>query len=88
MDRPTLTANDAVRQAGMTASSYLASAIESINGQFGAGYAASNPALVAALIHASTLDFNNCAMHCVLGEIADAVSELAHRIGELADKAD
>jgi hypothetical protein len=87
MNRPNLTANAAVRQAGMTVSGYLASAIESIDGQFGAGYATSNPALVAAFIHAATLDFNNCAMHSVLGEIADAISELAHRIGEPADTA-
>lgn len=48
-----------MRQAAHTASFYMAEAVDAIDHSFGAGYAKSNPALVAAFMHVAGADYNN-----------------------------
>jgi hypothetical protein len=47
-----------MNQAGPTAAVYLRSAVDSIDREFGEGYARENPELVAAMVAAATADFS------------------------------
>ena len=71
MERPTISNNDALRQASATADVYLQAAIESVDRHLGADHR--DPALLAALIAAQVSDFNNCSTMAALYELADAV---------------
>lgn len=56
-----MTPETAMKQAGYTANEYLMAAIESIDKQFGPGYAKENPELVGAFIQACAMDFQTAA---------------------------
>jgi hypothetical protein len=71
-----ITPDNAMRQASMTASQYMIEAIESIDRNFGKGYAKAHPELVGAFINACAKDFHSTAMAMVLKEIAEALGEL------------
>jgi hypothetical protein len=60
-----------LRQASMTASTYLGEAIESIDGRLGAGYAKQHPELIAAFMQAAALDFGAAVIAGGLEEIAE-----------------
>lgn len=51
-------ADTLLRQASMTANTYLLEAIESIDNQLGKGYAAKNPGLIAAFMSTAAADFH------------------------------
>lgn len=51
------TPENLMKQAGMTVHVYLMDAVRSIDGQFGDGYAAAHPELVAAFIQACAIDY-------------------------------
>jgi hypothetical protein len=73
MERPTISADDAVSQAGTTIGQYLTQAISEIDQRFGEGYAQDNPALVAECVRSQTMDLNSVALTAVLYEIRDAL---------------
>lgn len=64
-----------MRQAPMTANSYLMEAIASIDKALGAGYAAAHPELIASFIQASALDFGASILARAIEAIADRQSE-------------
>ena len=76
MDRPTISNNHAVSQAGMTIGQYLHQAIREIDDTIGEGYAQRHPDLIAECIRSQTMDFNNVAIVAVLYEIRDALASL------------
>ncbi len=73
MERPTISDNDAVFQAGTTIGVYLTSAIAEIDRRLGEGYAQDHPALIAECVRSQTMDFNSVALTAVLYEIRDAL---------------
>jgi len=73
MERPTLSATNAVFQAGMTVETYLNQAVDMIDKRFGEDYAVRHPAFVAECIRAQTMDFNSVALVAALYEIRDAL---------------
>lgn len=66
---------DAMRQAGMTTAEYMRDAVESIDKQFGDGYAKANPVLVAAFIQAAAHDYHAMAVSVAGGKVSAAISE-------------
>ncbi len=52
-----------IDQASVTATSYMRQAVESIDEQFGAGYAKAHPELVAAFVQAASRDFLAAVLH-------------------------
>ncbi len=75
--RPLCDAGELLKQAGMTAATYLDSAIDNIDKAFGKGYAKQNPDLVAAYMRTCALDFATACMRDGIGELADAVDRVA-----------
>ena len=75
MQKPTMTEDSAIQQAGETIGIYLEQAIDEIDKRFGDGYAKKNPAFVSELVRCQTLDFNNASLVAGLYEIADALKE-------------
>lgn len=70
-----------LRQASMTAEDYMRSAKRSIDETFGDGYAAKNPALVAAFMQTAATDFATSSNGKVFG---DRLSDLARALETLA----
>ena len=64
-----------MRQAPMTAQTYLSEAVQCIDGQFGEGYAAENPQLVAAFMQVSGQDFNSASLAKEIGEAAEILRD-------------
>lgn len=83
-DRITASFDELLRQASMTAETYMSSAIREIDASFGAGYAKANPALVAAFMHTANSDFvaaSNAKVYgSALDRIADSLDGLAHAL--------
>jgi hypothetical protein len=70
-----------LEQAPTTAAVYLRAAKREIDSVFGEGYAAKNPALVAAFIQAAASDMNTATNSKVMGaallQVSSALSEVA-----------
>jgi hypothetical protein len=66
-----------MRQAPMTAQTYLTEAIQIIDDKFGEGYAKSHPAIVGAFIQTCAADYAACFTADHLEEIANALNSLA-----------
>jgi hypothetical protein len=62
-----------MRQAPMTASVYMAACIAEIDERLGEGYARANPALLAAMVQASALDFHTACTCNGLARLTEAV---------------
>jgi hypothetical protein len=62
-----------MRQASMTADTYLREVVKSIDEQFGAGFAKANPAVVAAMLQACTGDFAACMVSNSLDRLGEAI---------------
>ena len=69
----TPTADELMRQAPDTAALYLREAVNAIDAQFGTGYAAANPRLVAAFMASCTADFRACIMSNALRAVAEGL---------------
>ncbi len=75
MDRITNDATTLLRQAPMTAKTYLIEAIKAIDQALGDGYAEKHPALVSAFIQTCAMDFATA----VLASVAQDIGELVRR---------
>ncbi len=74
MNRIEADSHTLMRQAPMTAETYLIDAIASIDERLGEGYAKANPSLVGAFITASSIDFGAAIIARALEAIADRSS--------------
>lgn len=74
MDRITANGETLMRQAPMTANVYMDAAVEAIDGKFGKGFAAKNPALLAAHMQVSALDFGASVIARAIEAVADATT--------------
>lgn len=77
--RPDISAENALRQAGMTVDQYMAQAIDIIDGRFGDGYARGHSELVGQLVQAQATDFNSTVISAALYEIADQLDQIASK---------
>lgn len=86
----TLDANGFLLQTGPTGEHYLATAVKAIDGRFGKGYAAKNPALVSTMLHILADDFQRSMAHAVFEDQASdfvrALELLADRVGLPAEE--
>jgi hypothetical protein len=57
----------------MTAEDHLSKAVSSIDQQFGAGYAAKHPELVAARVTAASIDFNHAMLKLSAQDLRDGI---------------
>ena len=80
--KPTCSTTEAFRQTKPTISQYTINAVDIIDEEFGDGYAKKNPNLIAALVKAQTLDFNNCSMTAANYEIAESLSSISSQLNE------
>ena len=80
--KPTCSTTEAFKQTKPTVSQYTMNAIDILDEEFGDGYAKKNPNLVAALVNAQTLDFNNCSMTAANYEIAESLRSLSIEFNE------
>jgi hypothetical protein len=74
-----------MEQASMTADVYLGEAVERIDRQFGAGYAAKNPALVGAFIQACSDDFSQGVLAQQIRLGLEAIAEAGTNIASAID---
>jgi hypothetical protein len=74
MDRVTASGDTLMRQAPMTANEYMDAAVRAIDEQFGRGYSADHPELVAAHMNTSALDFGASIIARALEALADRPS--------------
>ncbi len=82
MFKPTCSYDEAMSQATGTMQTYFDKAVETIDNEFGEGYAKKNPHLVSTLTSVQVSDFNNCVITKVLWEIAEAIQHNAEAIYE------
>ena len=75
MDRITGDAMTLMRQASMTAHTYMIDGIRSVDESFGEGYAKDHPELVSAFIQTCAMDYATA----VLASVVQDVSELIKR---------
>ena len=66
-------ADTLMRQAPATADLYLRQVVTSIDDVFGDGYAKANPALVAAMVQACTVDFGAVMLSNSVDRLSDAI---------------
>ncbi|MGP4958118.1 hypothetical protein [Pseudomonas helleri] len=71
-----------VDQAPDTAGDYLFAAKEKIDQEFGEGYAAKKPELVAAFIKTAGQDFNTAVLVVAIQEASDKIESALHAIAE------
>ena len=81
MDKPTISNDSAVHQAGLTIHQYLVQAQAHIDDVFGDGYAAAHPDLVGACVQAQATDFNSTLLSVPIFETARALEDLAVEFG-------
>lgn len=86
MDKPTISNDSAVHQAGLTIHQYLVQAKAHIDDVFGFGYAESHPNLVGACVQAQVTDFNSAILATPMFEVASALEDIAYQIMELKNK--
>ena len=77
MERPTLSNEQALTQAGDTTHTYLHRAVRMLDDCFGQGYAAANPQLVAECIRSQTLDYHTTALTATLYAVGDTLESAA-----------
>ena len=70
-----------MQQGADTADVWLRAVVASIDDVFGAGYASSNPALVAAMLAASASDFRTTSWSAALDRLTEAVDAMGVRTG-------
>lgn len=82
-------------QASMTAATYFRKAVETIDDQFGEGYAKAHPELVGAFMRTCTADFSACftsdfldKIATALGDISGSLSSVAGAVSEVGDAID
>jgi hypothetical protein len=84
MDRPRITAEHGLVQAGMTVDQYLWQAEEMIDKRLGSGFAKSHPELLAACIIAQAQDYHALVVlegaHVTAEAIRDITSEIARYV--------
>jgi hypothetical protein len=73
-----------MRQASMTVHDYVTAIIGTIDEHFGKGYAKQNPALVAALVQATTADFRTTSLVVASQNVAKELNNIASAIRESA----
>lgn len=64
-----------LRQAPMTAATYLDEAVRCIDARFGEGYSAKHPELVAAFMQVCAQDFGAASLKIGMQEVAEALNE-------------
>jgi hypothetical protein len=64
-----------MRQAQMTADTYLAQAIIDIDDRLGAGYAKKNPTLIAAYMQTSAIDLGTAVIARAIQQLGDAIED-------------
>ena len=72
-----MTAEEQMRQAGMTAHTYLLDGIRAIDEKLGAGYAAAHPELLGAFMQTAASDFMACWLGGRIDGLSNAVSDVA-----------
>lgn len=77
MEKPSISDDAAVTQAGETIKQYLNQAREAIDEVFGSGYARHNPVLVAACVQAQAEDYKAVATTAPLYDISRSIDNLA-----------
>jgi hypothetical protein len=89
MKRITADATDLMRQASMTAESYMNKAVDCIDQTFGDGYAKQHPDLVAAFMKVSSEDFSIGVLGAVIQDASDQIAgtlqEVAEMIGRISE---
>jgi len=85
MTRPTITATEAVAQAGTTVAQYLSQARAILDERFdpledGTPFSEAHPALLAALVSAQAADFHSAVLLDAAHEIADALRSACDNI--------
>lgn len=83
---PTITASaeTLASQAPKTAADYMAAAVRHIDTQFGAGYAKSNPALVAAFMQTCAQDFHTAVSTSVMQQLYGSVTAVSDSVDRIA----
>jgi hypothetical protein len=71
----TANAETLMRQAPMTADTYLRECVKSIDSQFGQGFAKANPAVLAAMLQASSMDFASMVISNSFDRVAVAIED-------------
>lgn len=80
MSEITANAENLMRQAPMTAAEYLRAAVESIDGEFGKGYAKDNPSLVGEFMRASCSDFSTAIIAKHIAEHAEVIGDAIRKL--------
>jgi UDP-glucose 4-epimerase len=78
MSRITADFETLMRQAPMTASTYLLEAVRSVDAQLGPGAAVKHPELVAAFMQVCAIDFGAAVIAKTVWDNADVVAEASH----------
>ena len=74
MEKPTLSASEALVQAAWTAKQFMRQAIDMIDREFGAGFAKNHPEFISSLIQAQSRDFHTTSMMAATWNIGDAIN--------------
>ena len=69
-----------MRHAGYTAEEYMRAAIQTIDAEFGEGYAKANPLLVAAFMQTASADYAAASNHSAAQTIEDGLKAIAQAI--------
>lgn len=86
MEKPTISNDNAVDQAGRTIRQYLYQALEHIDDIFGEGYAHKNPNLVGQCVTAQALDFATTSITAALWEVKQLVDCVASSLDNIASE--
>ncbi len=78
-------ADTLMRQASMTADTYLREVVKSIDERFGDGFAKSNPVLMSAMLQACSADFAATMLSNSLDRVADAIHTGLSNMGALSE---
>lgn len=76
MEKPTISNDYAVTQAGDTIMQYLKQAKRHIDDTFGKGYAKDHPELVAECVRSQAMDYNCSANTAVMYELVEAIRNI------------
>jgi hypothetical protein len=75
-----------MEQAGMTAATYMRAGVDAIDREFGPGFAAANPALLAAFMAAAAGDYHTGAMKMAAQDIRDVLQAVADAVVDMAPR--
>jgi hypothetical protein len=79
------TARHLIKEAPNAAAEYMRAAVKEIDSQFGKGYAANNPILVAAFMQAAAADMHAATVGYVFGEINDFIADVGNDVRSIAN---